>query len=218
MENFDVMSVPKGALDIIKQLGDAGHDAYIVGGCVRDCALGKSPGDWDITTSATPDEMKVIFKGKHILPIGQLHGTLAIKLDGAFYEVTTFRIDGEYTDNRRPDSVSFTRNLQDDLARRDFTINAMAYNPTDGLTDLFDGMNDLRAGIVRCVGDARHRFDEDYLRIMRAYRFCAVLGFDMHEDTRSAALEGRADLQSIAPERVAVELQKIAKNILSLYS
>ena len=204
-----VIKMPKGAKYIIDTLSDAGFDAYAVGGCVRDCLMGRAPTDWDITTQASPEDIKAIFSGRKMIDIGERHGTIAVSADGKYYEVTTYRIDGSYGDGRRPDSVSFTDVLQEDLQRRDFTINAMAYNDAVGLVDYFGGESDIKQGVIRCVGDAALRFSEDYLRIMRAYRFAAVLGFGLTSDVRFAALQMRDNLHNIAVERVQTEFVKM---------
>ena len=152
-------------------LKNSGFESYVVGGCVRDAMMGIEPHDYDLTTSATPEEMLRVFEGYRIIETGLRHGTVTVVIDGENIEITTFRIDGEYTDNRHPDSVKFTVNLAEDLSRRDFTVNAMAYNHDSGLVDLFGGMDDIKNGIIRCVGDADLRFNEDGLRILRALRF-----------------------------------------------
>ena len=203
------INIPTGAGEIINKLAKAGFDAYVVGGCVRDCLMGRTPGDWDITTNARPPEIKQVFAGRKMIDIGERHGTISIKSANGYYEVTTYRIDGTYGDGRRPDSVSFTDTLQEDLCRRDFTINAMAYNDTKGLMDYFAGENDIKNKTIRCVGNATERFAEDYLRIMRAYRFAAVLDFNLAADVRAAAVAGRKNLLNIAAERVQTELVKL---------
>lgn len=203
------IDMPKGAKYIINALKANGFDAYVVGGCVRDSLMGTLPTDWDITTSARPDDIKKTFSGHKMISIGERHGTIAVNADGCYYEVTTYRIDGVYTDGRRPDEVSFTADIKDDLQRRDFTINAMAYNDEMGLVDYFGGYNDIKSRIIRCVGRPRERFAEDYLRIMRAYRFGAVLGFELAPLCRRAAAALCAKLVDIAPERIRVEFEKI---------
>ena len=203
------ISIPEGVLEIIKRLQKAGFCAHAVGGCVRDSLLGKSPLDWDITTPALPAQIIALFADLRQIQIGSRHGTVAVKSHGQYYEITTYRIDGEYHDGRRPASVSFTSDLYEDLRRRDFTINAMAYSPKTGLSDHFGGLDDLRAGIVRCVGDPTERFAEDHLRIMRAYRFAAVLGFSLDAATREAALSRRHRLENVARERIGAELSKL---------
>jgi len=201
--------LPTGAEEIIQMLEASDHSAYAVGGCVRDCLMGRVAGDWDITTSARPADIKRVFRGRHMIDIGERHGTIAVKAQGAYFEVTTFRIDGAYGDGRRPDAVSFTDDLQTDLSRRDFTINALAYNHKQGLVDYFGGLADVQNGTIRCVGDAAARFDEDYLRILRAYRFSATLGFDIADDVRQAAVEGKQNLRHIAAERIQSEFCKL---------
>jgi tRNA nucleotidyltransferase (CCA-adding enzyme) len=203
------IDMPFGAAEIIQKLAARGFDAYVVGGCVRDCLMGREAEDWDITTGARPQEVKAVFAGRKMIDIGERHGTVAVNAGGKYYEVTTYRIDGPYADGRRPDSVSFTEDLREDLCRRDFTINAMAYNDKIGLVDYFGGHNDVKAGVVRCVGDAKTRFAEDYLRIMRAYRFAATLGFGLAPDVRRAAVMGRENLRNIAVERVRVEFMRM---------
>ncbi len=201
----------------------AGFECYIVGGCVRDALRGIDPHDYDLTTSATPDEMLSVFAGLHIIPTGIKHGTLTLLLEDEPLEITTFRQDGEYIDNRHPESVSFSRMLSDDLSRRDFTVNAMAYSERTGLIDLFDGQNDLKDGIIRAVGIPEKRFREDGLRIMRGLRFASVLGFKIEKETSEAILGCRELLQNIAPERLWVELKKLicgvgASDILRRYA
>ena len=161
----------------LSMLGEAGFSAYVVGGCVRDWVLGIPPHDFDICTSAAPEEMKEIFRDERTIETGIKHGTLTVLMEGEPLEITTFRLDGDYLDGRHPSSVSFTRNIEEDLSRRDFTINAMAYSPREGLCDPFGGQADCKAGIIRCVGEPERRFTEDALRILRALRFSARLGF-----------------------------------------
>lgn len=192
---------------IINELRNHGYEAYAVGGCVRDSILGREPEDWDITTSAKPMEIKNIFK--RTIDTGILHGTVTVMLDKKGFEVTTYRIDGEYEDSRHPKSVEFTANLVEDLKRRDFTINAMAYNEQDGMVDVFGGLEDIKAGVIRCVGSAMDRFDEDALRILRAVRFSAQLGFTIDEETVQAAVEKAENLRNISAERIRVELNKL---------
>ncbi|MDO4938949.1 MAG: CCA tRNA nucleotidyltransferase [Lachnospiraceae bacterium] len=200
------MKIPKEAENIIRLLADNTHDAYVVGGCVRDTLIGRDPDDWDITTDAKPEEIKKIFH--RTIDTGIEHGTVTVLMNGHSYEVTTYRVDGEYSDHRRPDSVSYTDNLIEDLKRRDFTINAMAYNHEKGLVDAFGGQEDLKKGIVRCVGTADERFTEDALRILRAIRFSAQLGFEIEANTLKAiGLHGK-DLPAVSAERILVELNK----------
>ncbi|MBR1533080.1 MAG: CCA tRNA nucleotidyltransferase, partial [Ruminococcus sp.] len=194
---------------IIDRLQQSGYTCYAVGGCVRDSILGREPADWDFTTSALPEEIERVFSDCRTLNFGKQFGTIGIILDNEQYEVTTYRLDGEYTDSRHPDSVSFSTSLQDDLSRRDFTINAMAYNDTDGLIDYFDGQKDLKFGVIRCVGVATNRFAEDALRILRALRFAATLGFSIEAATSAAILSGKRMLSAIAYERISDELLKL---------
>jgi len=207
---------------ILKMLSNAGYQAYIVGGCVRDFLLHKPPSDFDITTDASPVQVEMVFNTYSVIKTGLQHGTLTVLINKEAYEITTFRTDGVYTDNRRPDSVNFTRSLADDLARRDFTVNALAYNPTDGLQDFFGGENDISNKIIRCVGDPYKRFNEDALRILRALRFSSVLSFEIEENTKAAILDSRNLLSNIAAERIMSEFFKIlcgdnCKNVLTEY-
>ncbi|MBE5805040.1 MAG: HD domain-containing protein [Clostridiales bacterium] len=204
-----MFDLPAGAAFIISQLNDHGHRAYVVGGCVRDSLLGLEPKDWDICTSALPEEMQRIFRGQHVVETGLKHGTLTLVLDHVPYEVTTFRVDGEYTDHRHPDEVRFVQDVREDLARRDFTVNAMAYHPQEGLVDAFGGQEDLAAGVIRCVGEAERRFDEDALRILRALRFASTYCFAIEEKTAAAVHNLKATLQGVAAERIRVEVAKL---------
>lgn len=199
--------IPEEVKYILDTLNNNGFEAYAVGGCVRDVILGKEPEDWDITTSAKPHEVKNIFR--RTVDTGIIHGTVTVLLDKDHYEVTTYRLDGIYEDNRHPKEVSFTSNLEEDLRRRDFTINAMAYNPEKGVIDLFRGRDDISKGIIRCVGDASERLEEDALRILRAVRFSAQLGFQIEEDTRLAIKAKVKLLKNISAERIRVELTKL---------
>lgn len=201
------IQLPEKVKQIINTITEAGFEAYAVGGCVRDSILGREPDDWDITTSAKPEQVKALFR--RTIDTGIQHGTVTVMLDKEGFEVTTYRIDGKYEDSRHPKEVTFTPNLQEDLKRRDFTINAMAYNEQTGIVDLFGGLADIEAGIIRCVGDARARFGEDALRMMRAIRFSAQLGYQMEEQTREAIKELAPSLQKISAERVQVELVKL---------
>lgn len=201
------IQLPEKVTYIISQLEAAGFEAYAVGGCVRDSLLGRVPDDWDVTTSAKPHEVKALFG--HTIDTGIQHGTVTVLLGGEGYEVTTYRIDGEYTDSRHPKDVVFTANLIEDLKRRDFTINAMAYNPKDGIVDAFDGITDLNQCIIRCVGDATERFGEDALRMLRAVRFSAQLGFCIAQDTQEAIRILAPNLKRISAERIQVELVKL---------
>lgn len=201
--------IPTGARKIIARLEQHGYEAYIVGGCVRDSLMGKRPSDWDICTSARAEEMMTLFEDKRVIPTGIQHGTLTILAEDGAYEVTTFRIDGEYLDHRHPKSVAFTRELAEDLSRRDFTINAMAWHPERGLIDLFGGVEDLRDRLVRAVGDPVQRFNEDGLRMLRMVRFATVLDFDYDPATYDAVRKQGHLLQYISKERIQVELNKI---------
>ena len=186
-----------------------GFECFIVGGCVRDILMGKEPNDFDMTTSATPDEMLRVFQNYRVIETGLKHGTLTVVSEGNNLEITTYRTDGEYKDNRRPESVSFSRNIEDDLSRRDFTVNAMAYSESRGLIDLFGGQNDLDAKIIKCVGDPDRRFNEDALRIMRALRFSATLGFKIEDSTGESIHKNRELLKNIAAERIYTEFSKL---------
>lgn len=201
------IELPKDVRHIINVLMENSYEAYAVGGCVRDSILGRTPGDWDITTSALPMQVKALFR--RTVDTGIQHGTVTVMLGKNGYEVTTYRIDGKYEDSRHPKSVEFTFNLVEDLKRRDFTINAMAYNDEHGIVDAFDGMGDLKRRIIRCVGKAHDRFDEDALRILRAVRFSAQLGFDIEDDTAKAARELAPTLVKISRERIHTELNKL---------
>ena len=214
------MDMPKNVDIAINLLQSAGFEAYAVGGCVRDSLLGKTPNDWDITTSAKPEDMKSVFADFHCIDTGIKHGTVTVVIDGEPLEITTFRLDGEYEDNRHPKSVTFTSDLGADLGRRDFTVNAMAYSKKTGTVDLFGGQNDLKNGIIRCVGDPDRRFNEDALRILRALRFASALDFEIEEKTAQSLLKNRALLGNISEERIAKELLKLvcgkgAKRILT---
>lgn len=201
------MEIPQKVGYIIDRLMKNGYEAYAVGGCVRDSLLGRLPGDWDITTSASPAEIKRLFR--RTVDTGILHGTVTVMLDKEGFEVTTYRIDGEYEDSRHPKEVMFTTNLLEDLKRRDFTINAMAYNPSAGLVDAFEGIADIKKKQIRCVGKAEERFGEDALRILRAVRFSAQLGFAIEEETKNAAKTLGYTLKNISRERIRCELDKL---------
>ena len=210
------INMPKAVKEIIATLQQNNFEAYAVGGCVRDSILGREPNDWDITTSAAPEEVKALFH--RTIDTGIEHGTVTVMVDKVGYEVTTYRIDGKYEDGRHPMEVTFTRNLKEDLLRRDFTINAMAYNDTDGLVDIFGGLEDIERKVIRCVGDPRARFTEDALRLLRAVRFAAQLGYTIEEETRAAMKEIAGNLTKISAERIQVELVKtlIAPNPMML--
>lgn len=202
-----MIQMPYGAQEILEKLNSHGFEAYIVGGCVRDSLLGAKPKDWDITTSAKPEEVKSLF-GRTI-DTGIQHGTVTIMRGKQGYEVTTYRIDGEYEDKRRPKTVAFTSSLEEDLKRRDFTINAMAYSPDQGIVDAFDGMGDLKRKMIRCVGDPAERFTEDALRILRAIRFSAQLDFSIEKHTWEAIGRIAPNMAKVSKERVQMELTRL---------
>ena len=209
MEDIRI-NLPDDVRRIIKTIEDNGYEAYAVGGCVRDSILGRNPDDWDITTSARPEQIKSFFK--KTIDTGIKHGTVTVMMNHTGYEVTTYRIDGEYKDGRHPESVEFSAKLVDDLKRRDFTINAMAYNESNGFVDEFNGIEDLNNHVIRCVGNPIERFSEDALRMMRAIRFSAQLGFDIDSKTYAAIVELAPAIRQVSMERVQVEL---AKTIMS---
>ncbi len=198
--------LPEYITNLLDRLHKNGFKGYVVGGCVRDIYMQKTPHDYDVTTDATPQEIINLFE--KTVATGIKHGTVTVITDAHPIEVTTFRTEGTYTDSRRPDSVTFVRNLKDDLSRRDFTVNALAYNPTEGLIDLFGGIKDLHAGILRAVGVPEERFTEDALRILRLFRFAVVLDFKIEEETLKAAIKKADTLQKISRERIAAELEK----------
>lgn len=198
-----------GAAALLTRLHAAGHAAYAVGGCVRDSLLGQTPHDWDLCTSATPEQVLELFGEAHCIPTGLQHGTVTVKHGGELYEITTFRTEGAYSDGRHPDHVAFVPDVKEDLARRDFTINAMAYNAEEGLIDPFGGQNDLAAGIVRAVGEPQRRFEEDALRILRLYRFAARFGFVIDPATGQAARALCRHLDCVSEERIAEELSRL---------
>jgi len=206
MNNITI-TLPRKVRTIIETLVSAGFEAYAVGGCVRDSILGRAPKDWDITTNAEPWQVKRLFRST--IDTGIEHGTVTVMLDHEGFEVTTYRIDGKYEDNRHPSEVSFTRELSEDLLRRDFTINAMAYNESAGLVDLFGGIEDLKNGVIRAVGNPAERFNEDALRIMRAARFASELGFEIEEETEKAMADYAENIRDVSAERIRVELQKL---------
>lgn len=215
--------LPDSVREIIERLNASGHRADIVGGCTRDFLLGKIPYDYDITTDATPDEMYEIFKNYKTVDTGIRHGTLTVIIDSEPYEVTTYRLDGEYNDHRHPDSVIFTELLSEDLSRRDFTMNAICYNDRDGFTDLFFGTEDIKKRIIRTVGEPERRFEEDALRILRGIRFAATLDFTIEANT-AKALRSKAELLlAVSPERVCAEWKKLiggsaAHRVISEYN
>lgn len=210
------IAMPQGAKKILKELADSGYKAYVVGGCVRDCLRGEVPHDWDITTSATPDEMHEVFENIKTVDTGLKHGTITvIPNEGELYEVTTFRVDGEYKDNRHPETVEFVRDVEGDLARRDFTVNAIAMDMDGNIVDPFGGEEDIKARVIRCVGDPDKRFSEDGLRILRALRFASALGFKIEDETAESIRRNCHLLENISYERVNVELTKL---LLGKYS
>ena len=207
MENYKI---------VLQKLADSGFQAFLVGGCVRDMILGRDIHDHDITTDALPEQVMNVFSGFTTVPTGLKHGTVTVLVNGEPFEITTFRIDGEYSDSRRPESVSFTRNLTDDLARRDFTINAIAMDIDGNISDPFHGCDDIKNKIIRCVGEPSMRFNEDALRILRAVRFSSVLGFEIEKNTSNALMNLRKNLDNISRERIRDELDKLicGKNLV----
>ncbi len=201
-------AIPAAAREVLGRLTEGGYEAYLVGGCVRDLLLGRTPGDWDMTTSALPEATMALFAG-HAVPTGLRHGTVTVRAGGASFEVTTYRVDGAYGDHRRPDTVRFTSSLTEDLGRRDFTVNAMAMDAGGTLVDPFDGQRDLKNRLLRCAGVPERRLEEDALRIMRALRFSAVLGFEIEAETDQAVHHMAAALEDIAAERLREELLKM---------
>ena len=194
---------------IMSELEKSGYESYVVGGCVRDSIMGIKPKDWDICTSALPDQVIKCFKKHTVIETGLKHGTVTLILEHKPFEITTYRVDGDYVDNRRPDTVEFVSDLKKDLSRRDFTVNAMAYNPKVGIVDYFNGIDNINAKIIRCVGSADKRFQEDALRIMRALRFASVLGFSIDKTTAEAIHANKSLLKNIAVERIVIELNKL---------
>lgn len=218
-QNFPL---PQSLQNLLARIQSAGFLAYAVGGCVRDSLLGRPMNDWDVTTNAHPEEIKNIFADCRTIDTGIQHGTVTVMYEGDTYEVTVFRVDGEYTDGRHPDQVKFTASLEEDLARRDFTVNAMAYSPTEGIVDPFGGVDDLKNGILRAVGDPTRRFTEDALRILRGVRFASTLGFAIEEQTAKAMIDLSHRLALVSRERILTELSKAvlgssAHPVLSLY-
>ena len=209
MPDTSAILIPDEVGYIIETLEKHGFEAYTVGGCVRDSLMGNQPKDWDICTSALPEQTKECFKSFHIIETGLKHGTITLRVNHKPFEITTYRIDGEYRDNRRPESVEFVKSLKQDLSRRDFTINAIAYNPTKGIIDFYNGASDISAGVIKCVGDPDKRFSEDALRIMRALRFACELRFKIDKDTSAAMSGNRKLLHNIAAERIADELNRM---------
>lgn len=208
-----IIKIPREVSFIISTLEDCGHSAYIVGGCVRDSLMKKTPTDWDIASSALPWEVKEVFEGYKIIDTGLAHGTVTLLINKVPYEITSFRSDGEYSDNRHPDKVSFVSDIKADLSRRDFTINAMAYRKKEGLIDLFSGQKDIEDRLIRTVGEADLRFNEDALRIFRALRFASVLDFKIEEKTALSIHKNKNSLQNIAKERIRLELEKLLMGV-----
>ncbi len=204
-----MIQIPEYALIVINRLEDYGFEAYVVGGCVRDSLMGREPADWDVCTNATPEEVLRVFRRFPVIKTGLQHGTVTVRAMQQNVEVTTFRLDGAYSDNRHPDAVTFVSQVQQDLARRDFTINAMAYSPARGLVDAFGGQEDLAAGLIRCVGEPDERFNEDGLRILRALRFAARFGFSIERETAYSIRRNRHLLDNISVERIFKELKGI---------
>lgn len=216
------MEFPKALEDIILRLAEHGYSAHVVGGSVRDFLLGDAPKDYDIATDATPEEVISALSGYRIIETGIKHGTVTVIADGEPYEITTYRIDGKYSDSRHPESVSYTRTLSEDLARRDFTMNALAYSYNSGLVDIYGGEADIKNRIIRTVGRAEQRFFEDALRIMRGLRFSAVLGFDIEDETAAAMMKCRELIKKVSAERIYAELKKLisgdgALNVIRKY-
>ncbi|MDD4088771.1 MAG: CCA tRNA nucleotidyltransferase [Tissierellia bacterium] len=203
-----IINIPKDVDTALNTLHANGYEAYVVGGCVRDSIMGIIPSDWDIATSAKPEEILLCFNDRRTIETGIKHGTVTVIINKMQIEITTYRIDGEYSDNRRPDDVLFTDKIEFDLKRRDFTINALAYNK-NGIIDLFGGLNDINNKVVKCVGDADERFNEDGLRILRALRFASVLNFDIEENTSDSIYRNKNLLNNISMERINIELNKL---------
>ena len=205
----DSIILPNDVISLISELEAAGFEAYAVGGCIRDILRRKSPDDYDLTTSAHPDEVKRVFSHLTVIPTGEKHGTVTVIQNGKPYEITTYRTEGNYSDKRRPDSIEFSKSIEDDLSRRDLTINAIAYSPTRGFCDPFFGAEDISKKIIRAVGDPQKRFDEDALRILRAVRFSSTLGFEIEQSTERALYAKKSGLREISAERIYVELKKL---------
>lgn len=208
MKSTDI-KIPENALTALDILENAGFEAWCVGGCVRDSLMGRTPHDWDICTNASPEEMLGVFSSMHTIPTGLKHGTITVIISGEQIEITTYRTDGDYKDHRRPEQVVFVRDIKSDLERRDFTINAMCLNKKGELLDIFGGEEDIRSGMIRCVGDPYKRFDEDALRILRAVRFAAKTGFSIEPQTAKAAFEMKGLLDKISAERIYSELKQL---------
>ncbi len=202
------MNIPENVKTALDLLDRAGFEAFLVGGCVRDFVRGKTPSDYDITTPSTPEETKAVFRDFPVFLQGEKHGTVGVIINGEKLEITTHRRDGDYLDHRRPESVTFSRAIADDLSRRDFTVNALAYSPRSGLVDLFGGVDDIKNKVIRCVGNSDRRFDEDALRILRALRFSSTLGFEIEENTKDSILKNAHLLKTVSAERIRDELIK----------
>ena len=203
------MELPFQISEILERLERSGYDAFVVGGCVRDVLMGNQPHDYDLTTSALPNETERVFSYCSVIETGIKHGTVTVLYKGQSIEITTFRVDGEYADGRHPSSVTFSRNIKDDLSRRDFTMNGIAYNPKIGLIDPFGGENDIKSRTIRCIGEPELRFSEDALRILRALRFSSVLGFTIEERTAKTIASHRSDLHKVSAERIFSELKRL---------
>ena len=217
-----IINTPKEVNTIIQKLNNSGFEAFIVGGCVRDCIMGNAPHDWDICTSAKPDQTQACFCDYKTIDVGKKHGTIGVVMHGGIYEITTYRVDGEYEDNRHPQSVEFTSNINDDLSRRDFTVNAMAYNEKDGFVDSFGGREDIANKLIKCVGNPTDRFNEDSLRILRGLRFASRFDFEIEANTAKAIHDCKSLLHNVANERIREELigilcGKSAEKILNDY-
>lgn len=207
---FNIDNIPAGARYVMEKLMAKGYEAYLVGGCVRDMFMGATPKDWDICTNALPEAVQALFEDSNtVVPTGIKHGTVTIMIGGEGFEVTTYRIDGEYSDGRRPDTIEYTTNLTEDLSRRDFTVNAIAYNPVVGVVDPFGGVSDIRLGVLRCVGVPEDRFKEDSLRILRALRFVSTYGFMLEQNTSAAISSMYKQMTVLSVERIKSELSKL---------
>ena len=222
-DRIEAAKIPLPVLDALDALNAAGCEAVLVGGCVRDLLMGRTPNDFDVCTAALPEQTEAVFAGKRLIETGLKHGTVTVLVEGLPLEITTYRVDGSYSDSRRPDSVAFTPSLTEDLARRDFTVNAMAWSPSGGLVDPFGGQADLAAGLLRCVGEPERRFTEDALRILRALRFSATLGFSIDTETGNALRRLAERLEYVSAERVCSELCKLicgpkAANVILEYA
>ena len=215
--NKEEFKIPEDVMELMNKLIENDYKVYVVGGCVRDTMLGREPKDWDLTTDAKPEEMMEVFKDYKVIPTGLKHGTITIMVNDVGYEITTFRIDGNYSDNRHPDEVTFTDEVTEDLARRDFTINAMAFNWIDGLIDPFGGIKDLQYGFIRTVGSAECRFREDPLRMLRAFRFASKYEFQFSEDLLTTIQNNSGLIQFVSKERIRDELVKIVTDLTSVY-